>query len=138
LATISTEEAIAFGARFTETCSDCDAGVGEPHRDGGCLAVRCPTCHRQMLLCPHAWQDVTYSGFWPGEKVAVKLGWFAKKNPLILGWLSCDRDDPRPGEWGIIPDLNRLITLRVTGCDTITGKTSEELANEFGIDIYED
>ena len=58
-----------------ETCPDCGAIPGQPHREG-CDVERCSVCGNQRLTCNCIGHDKAFArwtGFWPGELEAQAL-----------------------------------------------------------------
>ena len=116
-------------------CHDCGAPVGTPHHED-CDTARCLRTGMQRLPCgmgiplfadatligwqdhdPHPGEDCgqdTWTGQWPGEADAIRLGWWCyfvpNGNP---SWVQCAPDHPEAR-----PDLNRL---------AIDGKWNREL-----------
>lgn len=85
-------------------CPDCAAQPGQPH-DDGCDVARCLASGVQRLGCGcHDCGHDVWSGRWPGDADAERLGWYAyfvpNGNP---SWVPCAADHP-----GARPDLNRL------------------------------
>lgn len=87
-------------------CHDCGAKPGEPHQDG-CDTARCLVTGMQRLSCEEDHDDCgddIWTGRWPGEADAERLGWYARFVPYgNPSWVRCGPD----GE-GATPDLNRL------------------------------
>jgi hypothetical protein len=57
-------------------CYDCGVAPGQIHRDG-CDIEICSVCGGQYLMCGHKNHDPAFArwtGFWPGEVEAEKLG----------------------------------------------------------------
>ena len=90
-------------------CPDCAVQPGEEHLDG-CDVARCLATGHQRLSCDReheradldCGQDV-WTGQWPGDDDAIRLGWYSK---LAGGhWVRCAADDPEGS-----PDMNRLHT----------------------------
>lgn len=84
------------------TCHDCGVLPGQVHHDG-CDVARCLQTGLQRLSCTgrHDCGNDAWTGQWPGEADAIRLGWYAKLTDA--GWERCGSDDP--DAW---PDLNRL------------------------------
>lgn len=87
------------------TCQDCGVRPGKPHEDG-CDVARCLRTGYQRLSCsePHDCGQDIWTGQWPGEADAIRLGWYAKLTGH--GWVRCGAGDP-DGR----PDLNRLSAM---------------------------
>lgn len=126
------------GLRKLESpCQDCGTGPGEPHEDN-CDTARCMVTGMQRIQCgmgiplfvgealydwedhdPHPGEDCgqdIWSGQWPGQDDAVRLGWWSYFRPDFgegTGWAQCGPEHP-----GATPDLNRL---------AISGKWNAEL-----------
>lgn len=90
-------------------CPDCGVMPGRPHEDG-CDVARCLATGRQRLSCPrdHEAGDLDcgwdiWTGEWPGDADAIRLGWYSKFTDR--GWVRCGADDPEAS-----PDMNRLHT----------------------------
>ncbi|HMG62790.1 MAG TPA: hypothetical protein VK599_07570 [Streptosporangiaceae bacterium] len=94
------------------SCGDCGARPGEAH-EGGCDVARCLITGSQRLSCcmvhepgPRCDGDI-WSGRWPGEDDAIRLGWYCYFAPEVTtgatGWIRCAPEHPRAR-----PDLNRL------------------------------
>ena len=106
------------------SCHDCGASPGEPHGDD-CDTAICVRTGQQRILCgvrpvfrgaelidmegysPHPDEDCgrdIWTGHWPGEMDAIRLGWYARFVPNgNPSWVRCGKDDE-----GARPDLNRL------------------------------
>jgi len=59
-----------------ETCPDCGAIPGQPHREG-CDVERCSVCGDQWFICACRGHDKAFArwtGFWPGYLEAKELG----------------------------------------------------------------
>lgn len=102
-------------------CPDCGARTGQPHTSG-CDVARCLWDGGQRLQCEfHDRDDLhvdhdcgqdLWSGRWPGEEDAERLGWWvAWDGPTPergwdyrgRGWVRVSADHPEAR-----PDLNRL------------------------------
>ena len=101
-------------------CPDCDAAVGQPHRDG-CDVELCTVCSGQRLSCACAGHDpvaASWMGEWPGVAECRMRGWWAVMVPG-KGWQPCE-----PGTPGCIEDLNRLSVFQQTGQDLMYAQPS--------------
>ena len=89
-------------------CPDCGTPRSGPHADQ-CDVAECLATGLQRLSCPHDHdhgQD-TWTGTWPGEADAVRLGLWAV-GVAGEGWVACE-----PGTPGAVPDLNTLFATCV-------------------------
>jgi len=88
-------------------CGDCIALPGEPHAEA-CDIARCLWTGGQRFSCSLSGEDHDcgkdiWTGQWPGEADAIRLGWHCRRKDI--GYESCAPDDP-----GALPDINRLFT----------------------------
>lgn len=105
----------------TPRCPDCQVTVGEPHQDG-CDVACCLWTGLQRLSCvywldytdepwenprvlnpndPHDCGKSTWTGQWPGDEDAQRLGFWCTWEPGS-GWVRVTVGHPRAQ-----PDLNR-------------------------------
>jgi hypothetical protein len=76
-------------------CPDCGVSPGEWHV-AGCDVEPCPYCGGQYVCCDC--DDVplddrlAWTGYWPGELEAVRLGYFSVLSST--GWVPCTPDTP--------------------------------------------
>ncbi|GAA4626792.1 hypothetical protein GCM10023196_036490 [Actinoallomurus vinaceus] len=93
------------------TCPDCAAANGEPHHEQ-CDVARCLWTGAQRLACTaydrttrsidHDCGQDTWTGTWPGDEYAARLGFWCRWDN---GWQPTSADDPNA-----LPNLNRLYT----------------------------
>ncbi len=110
--------------KLERNCQDCGAEPGQPHGDG-CDTARCTRTGMQRLQCglrpvfvgavfvdlerydPHPGEDCgrdVWSGQWPGQGDAARLGWWCRFVPNgDPSWVPCGPEHPEA-----VPDLNRL------------------------------